>query len=221
MKTILIDCATHRGEHVVLIKFPIDKELGIIVRKIENIRWSNTHKAWYALYSIALLNEIKTLFSPVCTIDARLLKEKIAKEKQKETTVATPALTDDAKHKIEKYKQFLRSRRYSESTIKTYTDALQSFLKFYWNKNISEINNNDVIVFNNEFIIKNKLSASYQNQVVNAIKLFFRTVQNTAINAEIIHRSKRPKLLPNVLSKEEVKLILNAHSNIKHKTMLN
>ena len=35
-----------------------------------------------------------------------------------------------------------------------------------------------------------------------------------------IHRPKRAKLLPNVLSKEEVKAILNAHSNIKHKMML-
>jgi integrase/recombinase XerD len=35
-----------------------------------------------------------------------------------------------------------------------------------------------------------------------------------------VHRPKREKLLPNVLSKEEIKLILNAHSNIKHKAML-
>jgi len=35
-----------------------------------------------------------------------------------------------------------------------------------------------------------------------------------------IHRPRREKVLPNVLSKEEVKLILNAHSNIKHKVML-
>lgn len=35
-----------------------------------------------------------------------------------------------------------------------------------------------------------------------------------------IHRPKRAKVLPNVLSKEEIKLILNAHSNIKHKMML-
>ena len=37
---------------------------------------------------------------------------------------------------------------------------------------------------------------------------------------EKIHRPKREKKLPNVLSKEEVKAILDAHSNIKHKMML-
>lgn len=40
------------------------------------------------------------------------------------------------------------------------------------------------------------------------------------IEIEKIRRPKRSKVLPNVLSKEEVKLILNAHSNSKHKTML-
>jgi integrase/recombinase XerD len=55
---------------------------------------------------------------------------------------------------------------------------------------------------------------------VNAIKLFFRSVRNTKIDFEKIHRPKREKLLPNVLSKEEVKAILNALGNVKHKAML-
>jgi integrase/recombinase XerD len=40
------------------------------------------------------------------------------------------------------------------------------------------------------------------------------------LQPELIHRPKTQKLLPNVLSKEEIKLTLNAHDNIKHKTML-
>lgn len=69
-------------------------------------------------------------------------------------------------------------------------------------------------------IFKNKLSSSYQNQIVNALKLFFSSILNKKIEIEKIHRPKREKKLPNVLSKEEVKMILNAHSNLKHKTML-
>ena len=124
---------------------------------------------------------------------------------------------------IEKTLQFIRwmrSKRYSENTLKTYSDALKSFLVFFSHKPIETITNGDVIAFNNDFILKHNLSASYQNQVVNAIKLFFRTIENTIINVELIHRPKRPKVLPNVLSKEEIKLILNAHSNLKHKAML-
>ncbi|MGM8362730.1 tyrosine-type recombinase/integrase, partial [Flavobacterium sp. ARAG 55.4] len=121
---------------------------------------------------------------------------------------------------IEKFKHFLRSKRYSESTVTTYSEALKSFLVFYREKPIAEIDNEDVIIYNNEYVLKNNLSASYQNQIVNAIKLFFQTIRETKILVDKIHRPKRAKVLPNVLSKEEIKLILNAHSNLKHKTIL-
>lgn len=121
---------------------------------------------------------------------------------------------------IQQFTHYLRSKRYSENTLKTYTDALRSFLVFYKNKPICNITNEDVIIYNNDYIIKNRLSASFQNQIVNAIKLFFRTIENKNIDPELIHRPKREKKLPNVLSKEEVKQILETPINLKHRAML-
>jgi len=121
---------------------------------------------------------------------------------------------------IEKFKQYLRSKRYSESTITTYSEALKSFFTFFNSKSINLITNEDIICYNNDYVLKNKLSASYQNQVVNAVKLYFKTIKDTMIEVEKIHRPKRAKVLPNVLSKEEVKKILEANSNLKHKAML-
>jgi integrase/recombinase XerD len=114
----------------------------------------------------------------------------------------------------------MKSRRYSENTIKTYSEALRTFLFYFNQKAAEDITNGDIIDFNNDYIRKNNFSASFQNQTVNAIKLFFRSVRNTKIDFEKIHRPKREKLLPNVLSKEEVKAILNALGNVKHKAML-
>src|SRR5690554_7196394 len=56
--------------------------------------------------------------------------------------------------------------------------------------------------------------------MVNAVKLYFQTVQNKRLDIEKIHRPKKSKTLPNVLSKEEIKAILEVHVNIKHRTML-
>jgi integrase/recombinase XerD len=134
--------------------------------------------------------------------------------------LSTTTPSEEGILQIEKFKQWLLSKRYSPSTIKTYSEALKSFLIFFREKPIGEITNEDVIVYNNEYILKNKLSSSYQNQIVNAIKLFFQTIRDTKMIVDKIHRPKRSKVLPNVLSKEEIKLILNAHSNIKHKMML-
>lgn len=40
------------------------------------------------------------------------------------------------------------------------------------------------------------------------------------LNPELVHRPRREKTLPNVLSKEEVKAILEAPTNLKHRSML-
>ncbi|MEI8099612.1 MAG: site-specific tyrosine recombinase/integron integrase [Sediminibacterium sp.] len=132
----------------------------------------------------------------------------------------TQLISEQANQQLQAFKQWLQSRRYSPSTIKTYTEALKSFLVYFNDKPVSTLTNQDVIDYNTHYILKKNLSTSFQNQVVNAIKLYFNTLQNIEIVIDKIHRPRREKLLPNVLSKDEIKKILEAHSNIKHKTML-
>lgn len=187
---------THKKEKRIAVYFDKDAELIARIKMIEGSRWSQSLVVWHIPETEE--NRIRFQIVPV--------------------TYSLPSV--EGMEQIEKFKQWLRSKRYSESTIKTYRDALKSFLIFYREKSITDITNEDVIVYNNEYILKNNLSASYQNQIVNAIKLFFKTIRETKIEVDKIHRPKRAKVLPNVLSKEEIKLILNAHSNIKHKTML-
>lgn len=122
--------------------------------------------------------------------------------------------------KAEAFKNWMQSKRYSNSTISAYTDALVIFLRYHADKTLNDINNQDLIDFNNRYILANKFSSSYQNQVVNAVKLFFGTVENRKLDLELVHRPRREHRLPNVLSKEEVKAILDAPGNIKHKAML-
>lgn len=193
MPTITTKLIRYKGEKRIAIYFEKNAELIQRIKKVEGIRWSATLKAWHLPDNEA--NRIRF------KIDINL-----------------PSA--DGIQQIELFKNYLLSIRYSKNTIKTYSEALKSFLTFFKDKKASEINNQDIVIYNNEFILKNNLSTSYQNQIVNAIKLYFRSVQDKKIEIDKIHRPKREKNLPNVLSKEEVKLILEAHSNIKHKTML-
>jgi integrase/recombinase XerD len=118
------------------------------------------------------------------------------------------------------FKNYMNYRRYSQNTIKTYSDALEVFFRFFNDKPPENINIDDLIQFNTEYILKKKLSASYQNQVINAIKLFYRNRFNRSMEVDFIQRPRREKRLPNVLSKEEVKAILEAPTNLKHRAML-
>jgi integrase/recombinase XerD len=187
---------THKKEKRIAVYFEKNADWIARIKEINGARWSQSLRVWHIPDTEE--NRIRFNITPISY-----------------TIPSVEGITQ-----IEKFKQWLRSKRYSESTITTYTEALKSFLVFYREKPIAEITNEDVIVYNNEYIIKNNLSASFQNQTVNAIKLFFQTIRDTKMMVDKIHRPKRAKVLPNVLSKEEIKLILNAHSNIKHKMML-
>jgi len=186
----------HKGEKRIAVYFEKNADLISRIKKIEDARWSQQKMAWHLPDTEE--NRIRFKIIPIShTIPS-----------------------EEGIFQIEKFKQHLRSQRYSQSTIATYSEALKSFLVFYREKPVAEITNQDVISYNNEYILKNNLSASYQNQIVNAIKLFFATIRETKIEIDKIHRPKRAKVLPNVLSKEEIKAIVEAHSNIKHKAML-
>ncbi|MCZ2443293.1 MAG: site-specific integrase, partial [Flavobacteriales bacterium] len=184
----------HKGENRIAVFFEKKPELITRFKKLNGAKWSTTLRTWH-LPDTAEYRQ----------------KFKIPAEKQ---------LSAEARQQVKRFVQWLQSKRYSESTIKTYTEAIRIFLQFFFKKALNEIGNEDIITFNNDYILKNKLSASYQNQMVNAVKLFFQTVQNRKLNIEQIHRPKKPKTLPNVLSKEEIRTILEAHRNIKHRTML-
>jgi integrase/recombinase XerD len=121
---------------------------------------------------------------------------------------------------LEAFKSYMNYRRYSKNTIKTYSDALQIFFKFNATENLEQLTIEHLIKFNNEHILKNNYSASYQNQVINAIKLFYRNRFNRTMEVDFIQRPRREKRLPNVLSKLEVKSILESPINLKHKAML-
>ena len=149
-----------------------------------------------------------------------IINNKMSIERKPEHDVKRKELSGEKIRKLEEFKEWLTSRRYSANTIKTNTDALERFLEFFTQKAIHEINNEDIIHFNNEYIIKNGYSSSFQNQVVNAEKLFFSVTENVKLELEKLQRPKREKKLPNVLSREEMKAILEAPRNVKHKAML-
>ncbi len=221
--------AFHNEKEVVQLIFNKNDELNNLLRANTGMRWSKTMNCWYLPFYKTITQDLFMLVKPNFYLDYSDLKVHqeslvLKKETEKETitkpTDILQELSDEAKHKIERFKFWLLSKRYSDNTIGTYTDALKTFLRYYAHKPIAEITNDDLIKFNNHYIMANHFSASYQNQVVNAVKLFFNKIENKKLNPELVHRPKRPKLLPNVLSKEEVKLILNSLKNLKHKTML-
>jgi integrase/recombinase XerD len=214
LEKLNLDIQTHNGCTVLSLSFPYDRVLIEEVKKLPQIKWSASKRVWLLPFGPDTIETVKSNLGHMALIDDTEAQNK-AKQIQR---------NDRAHHtyadKLEKFTQWLKSKRYSANTIKTYTDAVRIFLKHMDGKPADEITPGDIIRFNNAYILKNGYSASYQNQVVNGLKLFFQTVENRKIEIEDIHRPRREKRLPNVFSKQEVKKLLDKTNNLKHKAML-
>ena len=69
-------------------------------------------------------------------------------------------------------------------------------------------------------VMERKVSASYQNQAINAIKFYYERVLGGNRKFYFVERPLKEKTLPIVLNEAEVKSILNHTHNIKHKAIL-
>ncbi len=232
MKTIKLTYGNHRDNAVIFITFDKDAELITQVKMLGYTRWSQTKKTWYALQQDFNLGSFFTKMQPYAYIDYSALNIKglseISLPKPHENVdTARVVITEKDRitpaHVQERVNQLLlwmEHRRYSTSTIETYTDCVRVFLSFYAERSPATLTNDDVVHFTNAYILKRRLSYSYQNQFVNAIKMYFREVEKSRIEIDKLERPRRVHKLPNVLSKEEVKSILGALTNQKHRAML-
>ncbi|MBE0637416.1 MAG: site-specific integrase [Bacteroidales bacterium] len=196
---------------------------------LEGAAWSHSRRFWYIPAEQFRLSEVFNALNPVAWLDYSALKsEKTTtgeypvenKAENEITEKQQRILSQETITKLDEFHRWLAHKRYSPSTIKTYLGALKSFLQYTAHKALAEIGNEDVVAYVNDVIIANHLSFAYQNQTVNALKLFFREVMKGKIEVEKIERPRREHKLPNVLSKSEVKAILDAPVNLKHQAML-
>jgi len=120
---------------------------------------------------------------------------------------------------IEKMGKDFRLRGLSESTFKNYTRNVKKFLNFC-NRPIDELNGDDVRRFLEHLIVEKKLKPGSVNQHSSSIRFFFSVGLNKTMNYNQIPMMKIPKILPEILTREEVSRIIGICTNAKHKALL-
>lgn len=175
--SLKVEHIVHKGEKRIAVHF--ENRVGLVERfkQLQGAEWSSSLKVWH-------LPDTQEYRNKFC------LNAINTKQEPK------PALCRDTQRRVDQFVQWLRSKRYSQNTIKAYVDAIEVFLRVFPDKALREIDNDDIVRFNNEYVLKRNLSESFQNRTVNAIKLFFKTVENRRLEIEKVHRPKKPKTLP-------------------------
>jgi integrase/recombinase XerD len=121
---------------------------------------------------------------------------------------------------IELVRRNLEEKRYSNRTIDSYLAQLDLFFKYFHEKDPKDITEGDISGFIEDFIIRSGYSASYQNIIISAIKMYFSLNGQKRFSPDSLKRPHRSRALPKVFSKEEVMQIFSATKNSKHKLIL-
>ena len=129
-------------------------------------------------------------------------------------------LTDEQKKLLNQFYLFLKGKRYSQSTIQTYTFFIADFINFHTKTPLAELTNRAVELFIETVFMERNYSVSSQRQFISALKIFTVFCPQTKIHNLALERPKKSRILPSVLSQEEVLRIIQYTQNIKHRAIL-
>ena len=123
-------------------------------------------------------------------------------------TPAKPRLLDQVR-------QAIRTRHYSYMTEKAYVAWIKRFIFFHNKRHPREMGEGEIGQFLSSLATDKHVSASTQNQALNAIVFLYRHVLDLNPGwIDNLVRAKRPQRLPVVLTREEVKALLGAMDGV-------
>lgn len=220
MKKVKLSFFNHRDKEQIAISFGYDDEIRMHLKRLPEVKWSQTHKTFYIPSTSKNKQDLfQHLRKKNWFVDYGEIRTIKKDELDKINSIKLPVLTDNQKEDLDKFKKWLQQKRLSQNTVNTYLEVTRFFIRYCLLKNTTNYSVRLIESFNYDFIVREKKSISYQNQCINGIKKYleYRGVEIDQLN---LKRPKKEKRLPTVLSLEEVKQLIDATHNLKHKTLL-
>lgn len=215
---IKLEKGEHRKQDVVFAHFDFNPKIIKHLKTTTNARWSQSKGCWYFLKDDFNLGIFYGAFKELAFINYSGLKvgtkpisyDPIKRDYSYRPTIKLP----------NGYLELLKQKRYSPSTIKTYTAYFKDFKHFFSESDLTELNGQEINVYILHLISEWNISVSEQNQRINSIKFYYEKLLRRKKQVYEIERPRKERILPNVLSKEEIGTILTVTDNIKHKTII-
>jgi len=197
--------------------FKYDDELLSIIRNLKVFKWSASQKCWHCSFSINNLKLIRNTFEGIATIVETKSLYIVPALKSKKTI---RILTKENSEILSSFTKYLKGKRYSKSTVETYSYFIADFLEYLKTKPLKEITNRDVELFVEDVFIPKGFSINTHRQFVSSIKLFKSFYPECNIEELNLDRPKKSRFLPVVLSQEEVIEIISCTKNLKHRAII-
>jgi integrase/recombinase XerD len=216
----------NEGDGSLVIKFTgrYDKEWIEEMKSFGRIVYDSVRKDWSLRWSQLTVDSLSDYFS---SRGVKVILEKhgpsdVIKSIREGTgsEIREKILTEKTRSAIDDVRRYLNEKRYSQRTIVSYIGHLEFFFKYFEPTGPDKITDDDISSFFHDFIIANKYSSSYQNQIISAIKIYYELHGDRNLNSSVFERPRKGRALPKVFSKEEIMKIFNATRNNKHKLIL-
>lgn len=110
---------------------------------------------------------------------------------------------------MDRLREALRSRHYSRRTEQAYCHWVKRFIFFHKVRHPAQMAEPEINAFLTHLAVKEKVSASTQNQALSALLFLYRHVLDRQVGdlCKVI-RARKPKRLPVVMTRDEVKVVL-------------
>jgi integrase/recombinase XerD len=113
----------------------------------------------------------------------------------------------------------LRIRNYAPSTVECYIRSVAEFAK-HFNKPPDQLGPEEIRAWQLYLLNEKKVKLATYIQSVCGLRFFYRNTLNRKIDIDRIPLPRYEKKLPVILTKEEVKALLEAPKNLGHRAML-
>jgi integrase/recombinase XerD len=113
----------------------------------------------------------------------------------------------------------LRIRNYAPSTVECYIHSVAEFAK-HFNKPPDQLGPEEIRAWQLYLLNEKKVKLATYIQAVCGLRFFYRNTLNRKIDIDRIPLPRYEKKLPVILTKEEVKALLEAPKNLGHRAML-
>ena len=125
-------------------------------------------------------------------------------------------------NQMEQLVKSIRVKQYSIRTEKAYVGWVVRFFKYHSLKSPDTLTENDISHFLEYLVYKRKVASSTQSQALNALVYFYKNVLNYNLSDDIqFAHSKKPRRLPVVLSRDEIKQLFSCLKLPQHQLMAN
>jgi integron integrase len=117
---------------------------------------------------------------------------------------------------LDQVRQAIRTRHYSDRTEKAYVHWIKRYIFFHNKRHPVEMGEAEIARFLSSLASDGHISASTQNQALNALLFLYREVLGKSIGyVDGVVRAKRTPRLPTVLTRDEIKAILSQLQDVE------